>query len=477
MYKRNQFIYNVYCLGLLLSLNLQAQHEDIERVIEDFRLGIIHLESEQQWSRLFLHDSITWAMIREGKTEIDHYEKDPHWKFFSSDPISFFRFLKAKNSEFEEKFYDVSISSSGQFSTVDFLYSFNSNGQVLNWGKEYWSLLKVKEDWKITSVTWTENSSDIEKCTFCDTKSFYLDRYRCPPCPFDCDDHFYDKPGECPVCQMSLIKVVDRAYEGYDRANFFLQNGDVQLYTAYYTPKDLDKISGALIIGHGSAPTTYEDLSFYIKIGTQLNMAILAFDKRGAGLSSGEYENFTVEGSEAWFDLLSEDLLAGLNWLKNRAELKKKPIGLIGGSQAGWIMPLAASKSDAVDFIIIGEGAAVSAGEEDYFSIQTEDGTATGKSIQEADEILKGFNGNKGFDPHQILKKINTLTLWIFGTNDPVIPVDASLRALEKMNSSNFDIEILENGDHSFVNTVTGERYDLYKIVRSWLEKIGLLKF
>jgi Zn-dependent M28 family amino/carboxypeptidase len=29
--------------------------------------------------------------------------------------------------------------------------------------------------------------------------------YVCPPCPYECDEHVYDHPGECPVCGMSLI--------------------------------------------------------------------------------------------------------------------------------------------------------------------------------------------------------------------------------------------------------------------------------
>jgi hypothetical protein len=28
--------------------------------------------------------------------------------------------------------------------------------------------------------------------------------YVCPPCAFECDEHVYNQPGECPVCRMSL---------------------------------------------------------------------------------------------------------------------------------------------------------------------------------------------------------------------------------------------------------------------------------
>ena len=35
--------------------------------------------------------------------------------------------------------------------------------------------------------------------------------YTCRPCPFACDDHVYDKPGECPVCGMGLVPKYTRA--------------------------------------------------------------------------------------------------------------------------------------------------------------------------------------------------------------------------------------------------------------------------
>lgn len=32
--------------------------------------------------------------------------------------------------------------------------------------------------------------------------------YSCPPCPFDCDDLVFERPGECPVCRMVLLPKV-----------------------------------------------------------------------------------------------------------------------------------------------------------------------------------------------------------------------------------------------------------------------------
>ncbi len=300
--------------------------------------------------------------------------------------------------------------------------------------------------------------------------------YRCPPCASDCHNQVYVEPGTCPVCNMKLIGDQNSKYEGYIKEDVRILNDSVALNAAYYSPFYTEEIKAALVIVHGSAPSTYEDVSFYTKLGTQLGMAILAFDKRGVGESGGTYEYFTVARSKAWFDLLASDVLACVEWLKSKPELQQAKLGLLGGSQAGWVMPLAASKSKDIDFMIIGEGAAVSAGEEHYFSQLTGDGDINGISIPEAHKKLKKITGERGFDPRNILEQLGIETLWFLGTNDPVIPVDATLEELKRLNKSNFQVVLLPFGDHSFVNTQTNKRYDLLSYIKPWLKQIGVLQ-
>lgn len=275
---------------------------------------------------------------------------------------------------------------------------------------------------------------------------------------------------------MQLIEVTNTQFKGYQKEEIAINNHEITLHAAYYTPKQKEDLKGALVIVHGSAPTTHEDVTYYTRIGTRLGMAVLAYDKRGVGKSEGQYRSFTVEGSKKWFRTLASDVLACYTWLYERPELKDKKIGLLGGSQAGWIMPLAASQNSNINFIVIGEGVAVSAGEENYFSQLTGDGDQSGISIEAAHEELKKFSGEKGFDPRNLLRELNTPTLWILGTDDPVIPVDATLGALQDLNNPAFQIELLENGNHDFVNTKTGKSYDLLEVIKPWLTDIKVLQ-
>lgn len=86
-------------------------------------------------------------------------------------------------------------------------------------------------------------------------------------------------------------------------------------------------------------------------------VAVLVFDKRGTGRSGGKF------GMD--FTQLAGDVVAAVEWLKRQPEIDPQRIGLAGYSQGGWIAPLAASKSDAVRFVLVGYGMVDSPAEED----------------------------------------------------------------------------------------------------------------
>ena len=82
---------------------------------------------------------------------------------------------------------------------------------------------------------------------------------------------------------------------------------------------------------------------------------------------------------------MAADAQAAIRWLRTQKEVDPMRIGLVGGSQAGWIMPLAASNLAVVRFMVIFAGTPVSAGEEAYHGRLTGDGGGNGLPIAEAD--------------------------------------------------------------------------------------------
>lgn len=79
---------------------------------------------------------------------------------------------------------------------------------------------------------------------------------------------------------------------------------------------------------------------------TKKGIAVLRFDDRGAGESTGDY----TKASTIDF---ARDVQAGVDYLKTRKEINKSKIGLIGHSEGGVIAPMIAGNSKDIDFIVL----------------------------------------------------------------------------------------------------------------------------
>ena len=85
-------------------------------------------------------------------------------------------------------------------------------------------------------------------------------------------------------------------------------------------------------------------------------IAVLRFDDRGVGESTGTFATATSED-------FATDALAGVAYLKGRPEIDPAKIGLVGHSEGGLIAPMAAVQSSDVAFIVLMAGPGVT-GEE-----------------------------------------------------------------------------------------------------------------
>jgi uncharacterized protein len=85
---------------------------------------------------------------------------------------------------------------------------------------------------------------------------------------------------------------------------------------------------------------------------TRTGIAVLRFDKRGNGKSTGDYDNATTED-------FASDCEAALAYLKTRKDIDSKRIGLIGHSEGGIIAPMVAARSKDVAWIVLLAGPGV----------------------------------------------------------------------------------------------------------------------
>jgi len=96
---------------------------------------------------------------------------------------------------------------------------------------------------------------------------------------------------------------------------------------------------------------------------TRKGIAVLRFDKRGIGKSTGDYANATTED-------FAGDAEAALACLKTRKEVDAKKTGLIGHSEGGMIAPLVAAHSGDVAWIVLLAGPGLKG--EDTLLLQSE---------------------------------------------------------------------------------------------------------
>jgi alpha-beta hydrolase superfamily lysophospholipase len=166
----------------------------------------------------------------------------------------------------------------------------------------------------------------------------------------------------------------------------------------------------AIVLAHGSGRTTRDQMRWMAEPLLSMGLAVLTYDKRGVGKSTGTYVNVGTARSIEVFGDLSDDALACVTALKARKDIDAKRIGLGGNSQAGWIIPLAASKSKDVAFLVITSGPAVTVGEEMEYSrlAGADPGSVKGLSDAEIDRRMREFKGPHGYDPVPVLEKLKT---------------------------------------------------------------------
>jgi pimeloyl-ACP methyl ester carboxylesterase len=135
------------------------------------------------------------------------------------------------------------------------------------------------------------------------------------------------------------------------REDVTFANRDVQLAGTLIAPSTGGK-HPAIVVVHGSGAETREHMLPFARFLVRHGIAVLGYDKRGVGQSTGDWNT-------ASFEDLAGDVVAAVEYLKTRRDIDAAQIGLLGVSQAGWIMPLAAVRTKDVAFLISISGAGV----------------------------------------------------------------------------------------------------------------------
>jgi uncharacterized protein len=241
----------------------------------------------------------------------------------------------------------------------------------------------------------------------------------------------------------------------------------------------------AVAFVHGSGPTTRAYLPDLQALLVQNGVAVLAYDKRGIGQSGGQYPGESPTATT--IATLARDAEAAARFLAAQPEVDPARVGLAGHSQAGWIMPLAASAERRIHELIVFSGPAVTAVENDVYQDLAGSGdTPQELSDAEIDETVLR-QGPGGVDPIPWIRKLTVPAIWLYGGLDKIIPDRLSVRRLDPITQEpgrDFTIAVFPNANHALVETTTGltaemlrsDRFapGLFSRVASWLRTHGL---
>lgn len=211
------------------------------------------------------------------------------------------------------------------------------------------------------------------------------------------------------------------------------QNGDVRLAFTLDLPPGPGPFP-AVVFGHGSGKRTRDEMQGFALQWTRRGFAVLRFDKRGVGESTGTFVFVGTKDSNDVFPQLASDIVAGVRFLRSRPEIDPRKIGLAGWSQAGWILPYAARELGDAAFLVLFSGPVCTVGQEMFYSDLVEDNTT--RPLSEAYALMPTFKGAPGYDPVPILQALRVPALWLLGNDDRSIPIETTLTNLKALAAS-----------------------------------------
>ena len=181
------------------------------------------------------------------------------------------------------------------------------------------------------------------------------------------------------------------------------ESGGVKLVGRLVMPLGSGKVPVVVLI-HGSEHDSARDFYALQRMFPAQGIGAFVFDKRGTGASGGAYTQD--------FDVLAKDDVAALNEAKRLAGARAGRIGYQGGSEAGWVIPLAVN-AQPVDFAIVGFGLAVTVLEEDqesvaldmHFHHHSAKDTEKALELARAGERVIETAGKQGYDAFDALRQ------------------------------------------------------------------------
>jgi uncharacterized protein len=234
--------------------------------------------------------------------------------------------------------------------------------------------------------------------------------------------------------------------------NVRIRSGSAVLAGTVTMPDSAGSHPGLVIVaGSGAADRHFESISqgIYVSLG----FAVLAYDKRGVGASTGAYPGELA--TQASITILARDAAAAARFLMNQPGIDRRQVGFDGNSQGGWVVPLAAEHVPGLRFAILIAAPAVTTDQRDlYASFSGGSQYVPSESAAAIDSAVRAISS--GYNPAAALSRFRTLAIWVYGQLDRQVPVQLSIANLTRYHRRTWDVVVLPGGSHGLIATKHG---------------------
>jgi len=209
-----------------------------------------------------------------------------------------------------------------------------------------------------------------------------------------------------------------------------------------------------IVIVQGSGPLDRHFESISQGIYLSLGFAVLAFDKRGVGSSSGVYPGDLA--TPATIAVEAADAAAAARFMLAQPQVDPRQVGFDGNSQGGWVAPLAATMVPGIGFEILVAAPAVTADQQGVYAAYSGNSSYVPAQPERViDRAVRSASG-PGYDPAPALAALHTPVLWIYGQLDRQVPVRICVAKLAAFRDRPWTVRVLAGGSHGLILTRRG---------------------
>jgi len=292
------------------------------------------------------------------------------------------------------------------------------------------------------------------------------------------------------------------------REFFFVDSDGTKLEAELFIPNGGNDKKPAVVFVAGSGDSLYQNYAFglvetyILDVFLSHDIAVLLINKRGMGLSEGNYVKNGIEGRAA-------DVYTAVESIMTHPNIDAENIGLIGHSQGGWVVSLVAAEHPEIAFFISLSGPTTTV-EENSSDNAYHFGLCQGLQGEELDTYIEkrlklvrfsvrvgeltnfgmfGLDSRiMGYDPRNALTAVQSPGLFIYAENDdqvtPSVSIDRMNEIFDNNIPENFSVVVLDDATHAFrlvndpceswVNPEEQEQSEqLTEVLHSWLTEQG----